>query len=63
MEKLLFLVVAPLVEARRVASLAKVRTEPRVMISFGTFENVARKDLGVVGGAVWIPIGKGGGAW
>ncbi|KAL6345764.1 hypothetical protein AAG906_017509 [Vitis piasezkii] len=57
-EKLQSLGFIPLVETREVASLAKVRSKPRVVKDFGSFAELVRKDLGVVGDALWLQIGE-----
>ena len=57
-EKLQSLGFIPLVETREVASLAKVRSKPRVVKDFRSFAELVRKDLGVVGDALWLQIGE-----
>ena len=57
-EKLCHLGVVPSTEVRKVVSLAKVRSTPRELTEDGTFADVVRKDLGVVGESVWLQLGE-----
>ncbi|RVW15547.1 Protoheme IX farnesyltransferase, mitochondrial [Vitis vinifera] len=57
-EKLRFLGVVPLVEIRGVVSPIEARSNPKDGTVVGTFADAVRKDMTMVGEAIWLELGE-----